>query len=65
MLTIWHLFLVAVIKTHLYPTPEENFTISNGTPPALIEKVVDNQKKINVLVALQNELLISLLAKNH
>jgi hypothetical protein len=26
---------------------------------------VDNQKKINVLVALQNELLISLLAKNH
>lgn len=54
----------AALKVHLYPAREENFTINNLPPPELIESIVDIQNKITVLVALQNELLASLLAKN-
>jgi transcriptional regulator with XRE-family HTH domain len=55
----------AAIKVHLYTAPEENFTINNLPPPELIESIVDIQKKINILVALQNELVFRLLAKNN
>jgi transcriptional regulator with XRE-family HTH domain len=56
-------FSKAKFKGHSYASCS-NFTIHNTTSPELIESIVDNQKKITVLVELQNELLVSLLAKN-
>ena len=57
-------FTKAKFKGHSYASCT-NFTINNTTPPELIESIVENQNKITVLVALQNELLISLLGKNN
>jgi len=53
----------AKFKGHSYAGYAENFTVNNTTSPELIESIVDNQKKITVLMELQNELLVSLLAK--
>jgi transcriptional regulator with XRE-family HTH domain len=57
-------FSNAKFKGHSYAGYAENFTVNNTTPPELIESIVENQNKITVLVALQNELLVSLLSKN-
>jgi transcriptional regulator with XRE-family HTH domain len=57
-------FSNAKFKGHSYAGYAENFTVHITTPPELIESIVENQNKITVLVALQNELLVSLLSKN-
>jgi transcriptional regulator with XRE-family HTH domain len=56
-------FSKAKFKGHTYASCT-NFTINNTTPPELIESIIANQNKISVLVELQNELFVSLLAKN-
>jgi len=57
-------FSNATFKGPSYAGYAENFTVHITTPPELIESIVENQNKITVLVALQNELLVSLLSKN-
>ncbi len=56
-------FSKAKFRGHTYASCT-NFTINNTTPPELIESIIANQNKISVLVELQNELFVSLLAKN-
>ncbi|MEM0542407.1 helix-turn-helix transcriptional regulator [Flavobacterium sp. j3] len=53
----------AKFKGNQYVVNPNNSTINYSTPPELIESIVDNQNKITVLMELQNELLVSLLAK--
>ena len=58
-------FSKAKFRGHSYAGYAENFTVNNSTPPELIESILVNQNKISILVELQNELFVSLLAKTN
>ena len=57
-------FSKAKFRGYSYAGYAENFTVNNATPLELMDSIIANQNKISVLVELQNELFVSLLAKS-
>ena len=57
-------FSKAKFRGYSYAGYAENFTVNNATPLELMDSIIVNQNKISVLVELQNELFVSLLAKS-